>query len=191
MGGAKANEGRPTERGGEIESCTCFRTVCGADVRQGVQQSVHVIVGEVQPAALVGRSDDRFQSREELEAGRRDPAMDHAAVMLAALPTDKTLLLEPVQQPGDSRHLLDQPVADLQRRQWLRVRAAQDAQDVVLLRSHICGLEDGRDVPADDIGGQQDRDSCLLCPGPEGPGLLDLLGDGSRCIHGSNLGVDS
>src|SRR5205823_1363571 len=88
---------------------------------------------------------------EELETVLGDAAEDLPAIGQAALAQDELLGLQPVDQPRDAGRLLDEPLDDLERRQPLFARAAENAQDVVLLRRDVVGLDDGADVAADEV----------------------------------------
>ena len=103
-----------------------------------------------------------------LERGQKgEPLVRNGAehpppVLLAAQAPDQFLGFEAVEQAGDARRVLDHPGGDLERRDGLRVGAAQNAQDVVLLGGDAVGFDGGRQTPLQLVARPQESDAGLL-----------------------------
>src|ERR1700722_14589129 len=80
---------------------------------------------------VVAEGVDFLQHRRAL---RRNPAEMLAAILRTALPPDELLRLEAIEQPRDAGRRLDHAIRDLERRQPVVARAAQNPEDVELLQ---------------------------------------------------------
>src|ERR1051326_3497194 len=109
----------------------------------------------------------RVEPGEELETSLRDVAEDLAAIGEAAFTRDELFFLETIDEPRDAGSLLDEALDDVQSGQPRLARAAEDAQDVVLLRRDAVRVEDGGDIAADQVRGPQQRHRRLLRLGGE------------------------
>src|SRR5437763_1382679 len=82
--------------------------------------------------------------------------VDAAHVLVPARAADELLFLQPLEEARDARRCFDHPRGDLQSRQALSARPAQDAQHVVLLRGDAAKADDRAQMAADDVGGAQE-----------------------------------
>ena len=145
-------------------------------------------VGERGRGRSRARDDGGVHAGEQARAGRREDAEDLAAVGRAAPAGDEPLLLEPVDQARDARGVLDHAPGDLERRQGRLAGAAQDAQHVVLLVGDAEGLEDAREMAAQDVDRLQEAEGGLVARRRERAALLDLAGEGAAACHeGMNI----
>jgi hypothetical protein len=97
----------------------------------------------------------------------------------------RPLLLQPVEQPGDARRLLDHALGDLERRQALGPGPAQDAEHVELLERDPVRLHDSRHQSMQQIRRAHHSNRRLLVRGGERPLLLELgLEPAAGALHG-------
>ena len=137
---------------------------------------------------LFGAGDERVKPFEKQQAGRGDPAQHLPPVLPAALPPDEPLGFQPVEQARHSGRVLDQPLADGQRRHRLAARPAEDPQHVVLLRGDAVGSQQLSHRAPETVRRLQHGEKALMPDAAEGTRLPDLaLKPAGGCRHGFSL----
>lgn len=111
---------------------------------------------------------------EQRKAFVGDPAQMLSSVLRTTLTANEFLGFEPIEQPRDAWRLFDHPLGDLERRQPLVARAAQDAEDVELLKRDPVRLDEGGGLPANEVGRPHQAQSRLVRRRSERPALLQL-----------------
>src|ERR1700678_436366 len=113
-----------------------YRRLCILAAAAGNLQQADEL-GQLGPAQVPEELDgqvlnDRVHFFQQLKSSWRDLGPDHTAVVLVALLADKLESLEPGEQAGNIGLGGDHAVADSRTGEAVRLRTAQDAQDVVL-----------------------------------------------------------
>jgi len=117
-----------------------------------------------------------------------------------ALAADELLGLEFVEQARDAGCLFHHAIGDVEGRNALLARAAQDAKNVVLLQRNAVRLHDLRKHALHHVGRAEQGENGFLCRGLEGSGLANLVTQRLRffaadCTHGKiddmSIDVDS
>ncbi len=127
---------------------------------------------------LVRSVGDDVELCEQGKAFVGDPAQMLSSVLRTALTTNEFLRFEPIEQPRDARRLFDHPLGDLERRQPLVARAAQNAEDVELLQRDPVRLDEAGGLPSNQVGRPHQAKGRLVRRRSERPALLQLALEG-------------
>src|SRR6185503_9534153 len=149
----------------------------GADRVEQPDQRLRALAVERRKCLLRGRRHRPVEARQQPARLGGRVAEHLAAVARAARAAHQPPRLEPVEQPGDARALLDHARGDLQGGEAGVAGAAQDAQHVVLLQRDAALLDHLREPAAHAVGGRHQRDHAFLGERRERPRLVDLLPD--------------
>ena len=103
------------------------------------------------------------------------------AILGAAVARDQGLALEPIEEAGDARRLLDHARPDLQGGEALGPGSPQDSQHVVLLQGDAARLRHVGQKAAQEVAGPEEAQGRLFRGRGEGPCLKDLVLEGPRC----------
>ena len=128
------------------------------------------------------------QPREQVQSCLGDEAENLAAIVKATFPSRQLFGLQTIDQPRDPRGLFDHPLGYLERRKAVLSRAAQNAEDVVLLHGDSERLDDRSARPPDDVGGTHEGHCGFLHIAAERFVLFELAKDAaSRIRHVINI----
>ena len=165
--------------GGLERASRCLR-LPRPDAFEELDQRALLVVAERAHGDVVRVFHRDVERVEHGEAAVGDVAEHLAAIGRRALAAREAGRLELVEETRDARRLVDHAVANDERRQSGRARAAQDPQHVVLLHGDAALRDDLREVPLDERRRSENADGDFGLDRMEGASLRDLFLDSDR-----------